>query len=412
MGDCLESLTPLKPKRMLALVWGGNVMNKWALFLLWLAGINLRITVLAVPPVIPFIHDDLALSEKAVGALGGLPVLVFGIGALFGSLLLARTGVIKALIAGLAITGVAGALRGVGPDVTILFAMTGLMGLGIAIMQPAMPTLVAHWFEDHAGVATATYVNGLLVGEIIGAAFTTALAGYLGGWGAALAVWSLFLVLNIVLLVWALQTGRVTRPGLKGKGVPEKWWPDWRDGKMLLCGAILGCASSLYFTSNAFLPDFLHATGRGGLTDAALTALNGGQLPASFLLLVYADRMVGRNWPLVAIGAIAMLVSLALAFSEGEWAAIFLSGMVGFCASFVLILVLALPPILADPRQVHRFSAGVFMIGYTLSFITPVISGALWDMTHVPASAFLPIAAAGLCLVVLAATLRISPRKS
>src|SRR5680860_147419 len=131
---------------MLALVWGGNVMNKWALFLLWLAGINLRITVLAVPPVIPFIHDDLALSEKAVGALGGLPVLVFGIGALFGSLLLARTGVIKALIAGLAITGVAGALRGVGPDVTILFAMTGLMGLGIAIMQPAMPTLVAHWF--------------------------------------------------------------------------------------------------------------------------------------------------------------------------------------------------------------------------------------------------------------------------
>ncbi len=118
-------------------------MNFWALGLLWLAGINLRVTLLAIPPLIPLIHQDLSLSEKAVGALGGLPVLIFGLGALFGALLLARTGVIRALIAGLAIAGLAGALRGVGPDVAVLFSMTALMGLGIAIMQPAMPTLVA-----------------------------------------------------------------------------------------------------------------------------------------------------------------------------------------------------------------------------------------------------------------------------
>ncbi|MDA7949106.1 MAG: MFS transporter, partial [Hyphomicrobiaceae bacterium] len=89
-------------------------MNGWALFLLWFAGINLRITMLAVPPLIPFIHQDLDLSQKAVGALNGLPVLILGLGALFGSLLLARTGVIRALIFGLAIAGVGGALRGVG----------------------------------------------------------------------------------------------------------------------------------------------------------------------------------------------------------------------------------------------------------------------------------------------------------
>lgn len=385
-------------------------MNRWALFLLWLAGINLRITVLAIPPVIPLIHDDLHMSEKAIGALGGLPVLIFGIGALFGSLLLARLGVIRALIAGLALTAIGGALRGVGPDVAILFTMTGVMGLGIAIMQPAMPTLVSHWFEHHAGVATATYVNGLLVGEILGAALTTALAARLGGWGAALAVWSLFLVANIVLLSWALKTGRVTRPGLKGKGVTGQWWPDWRDSKMIICGIILGCASSLYFTSNAFLPDFLHATERGHLTDAALTALNGGQLPASFLLLVFADRMVGRNWPLVAIGLISIAAALALSFSSTGLEAIVLSGSVGFCAAAVLILVLALPPLLAEEGQVHRFSAGVFLIGYTISFVTPVISGTLWDATHIPATAFMPVAAAGAGLVLLASTLHISPR--
>jgi CP family cyanate transporter-like MFS transporter len=385
-------------------------MNRWALFLLWFAGVNLRITILAVPPVIPLIHQDLQLSEKMVGALGGLPVLIFGIGALTGSLLLARTGVIRALIAGLALAGIAGALRGAGPDTHVLFAMTALMGLGIAIMQPAMPTLVSHWFAGRAGLATAVYVNGLLVGEIIGAAATTPVAAWLGGWARALAFWSLPLAANIALLVWALRTGRVTRPGVRGKEAPGLWWPDWRNTRMLLCGAILGCASSLYFASNAFLPDFLTATGRAAHIDPALAALNGGQLPASFLLLWLADRMVGRNWPLAALGAAGAAAAAGLALSESAAAALIASGVVGFCAASVLILLLALPPIMAEHAEVPRFSAGVFLIGYTISFVTPVISGALWDATHIPASAFVPIAGAGAALALLAATLHISPR--
>ncbi|MEM8744618.1 MAG: MFS transporter, partial [Pseudomonadota bacterium] len=269
-------------------------MNWWALFLLWFAGINLRITLLAVPPLIPFIHQDLELSQKAVGALNGLPVLILGLGALFGSLLLARTGVVRALIFGLAIAGIGGALRGIGPDVAVLFAMTGLMGLGVAIMQPAMPTLVAHWFSARAGFATAVYVNGLLVGEIIGVAAASTIAELVGGWGWAFVIFSLPLALNILALGGALKIGLVSRPGLKGKAAPDRWMPDWRNGQMLLCGLILGGAASLYFATNAFLPDFLHATGRDHLVDPALTALNVGQLPASLLLLIFADQLVGK----------------------------------------------------------------------------------------------------------------------
>jgi CP family cyanate transporter-like MFS transporter len=386
-------------------------MNYWALALLWLSGINLRVTVLAIPPLIPLIHQDLDLSEKAVGALGGLPVLLFGGGALFGALLLARTGVIRALIAGLALTGLAGALRGIGPDVTMLFTMTALMGLGIAIMQPAMPTLVARWFESHAGLATAAYVNGLLVGEIIAAALSAPLAGYLGSWGSTLAVWSLLLLLNIIGLIWALRSGRVTRPGLKGHGIPGRWWPDWRNRKMLLCGCLLGCASSLYFTSNAFLPDFLHATGRENQVGAALTALNTGQLPASFLLLAFADKLIGKNWPVILVGIISLCAATALAMSESEMTAVILSGLVGFCAASILILVLALPPLLAKREDVHHFSAGVFAIGYTISFFTPIISGTLWDATHAAATAFIPIAASGAIMALLAGMLHISPQE-
>jgi hypothetical protein len=40
--------------------------------LLWLAGIDMRLTLLAVPPVLPLIHQDLQLDEKGVAALSGL----------------------------------------------------------------------------------------------------------------------------------------------------------------------------------------------------------------------------------------------------------------------------------------------------------------------------------------------------
>lgn len=382
-------------------------MNWWALGLLWLSGINLRITVLAIPPLIPFIHQDLDLSEKAVGALGGLPVLMFAGGALFGSLLLARTGAVKALIAGLALTAAAGALRGIGPGTFMLFTMTGFMGLGIAIMQPAMPTFTGDWFRNHIGLATAAYVNGLLVGEIFGAALTTSLALPLAGgsWGGALAIWSLPLLINILLLILALKMGLVTRPGVKGKMGAARWWPDWRNSAMIHCGLILGCAASIYFTANAFLPDFLHATKRPHLVEAALIALNTGQLPASILLLALGDRLAGKAWPLASVALVGAVGAAGLTLAGSDEGVIFWSGLLGFVAAFILILTLALPPLLAEQKDVHHFSAGVFVIGYFIAFLMPIVSGALWDQFHMPALAFAPVGTAGIVLALLATRL-------
>ena len=118
------------------------------LTLLWLAGIDLRLTILALPPVLPLIHRDLDLSEKLVAALTGLPVLLFAIVAIPGSLLIARIGARRALLTGLVLTAVGSAARGLGPSTPMLFAMTFVMGTGISIMQPALPSLVSEWFES------------------------------------------------------------------------------------------------------------------------------------------------------------------------------------------------------------------------------------------------------------------------
>ena len=78
------------------------------LALLWLAGAAMRIPLLAVPPVIPLIHDDLHMTETQVGLLIGMPLSMFALAAIPGSLLIARFGVLRVATFGLAIAALAG----------------------------------------------------------------------------------------------------------------------------------------------------------------------------------------------------------------------------------------------------------------------------------------------------------------
>src|ERR1044072_1905242 len=95
-----------------------------ALLLLWLAGNALRLTILAVPPVIPLIHADLHLSETEVGILSGLPLVLFAVPAIAGSLMIARLGAITALLTGLVLCAAGSVVRGIGPNVAMLYLGT------------------------------------------------------------------------------------------------------------------------------------------------------------------------------------------------------------------------------------------------------------------------------------------------
>ena len=143
-----------------------------ALLLLWLSGVALRLTILAVPPVIPLIHNDLHLSPTQIGILSGLPMVLFAGAAIAGSLLIARLGALTTLVAGLLLCAVGSALRGVGPSIAMLYAGTVVTAFGVAVMQPALPPLVRAWVPTRIGFATAVYTNGLIVGEILPAALT------------------------------------------------------------------------------------------------------------------------------------------------------------------------------------------------------------------------------------------------
>src|SRR4029077_19467093 len=130
--------------------------------------------------------------------------------------------------------------------------------------------------------------NGLLVGETLGVMLMVPLLALVdGSWR-----WS-FAVLGIPPLVNAMLTA-VIAPKPEPTGAASappaslKWRPDWSNKLIWQLGILFGSVNIAYFATNAFLPGPLAGAGRSDLIIAALTALNFGQLPASFVMLAVA----------------------------------------------------------------------------------------------------------------------------
>jgi len=374
-------------------------------FLLWLAGNGSRITILAVPPVIPLIRTELGMSETQVGILTGLPPVLFAGTAVLGSLLIARFGALATLVAGLFATAAGSALRGAAPEMVSLYAATIVTGFGVAIMHPALPPLVRAWLPHRIGFGAAVFTNGLLVGEILPVALTIPLLLPLlhNSWRGSFVTWAVPVAL-IALVIMALAP-RSPAPAQSSQAA-QRWWPNWRDPLIWRLGIALGSVNAMYFSANAFLPDYLHHIDRPDLVSAALTALNVGQIPASLLLLTVAGRLEQKIWPHIVCGAGSLLGIIGIVTLPGPGIVI-CAGVLGFFAAAVLILMLALPPLLAAPDDVHRVSAAMFTISYTCAVITPVFSGLVWDLTGIAQAAFVPLGLCAVLLMIIAPTIRL-----
>ena len=374
-----------------------------ALLLLWLAGIALRLTILAVPPVIPLIHDDLHLTETQVGILSGLPMVLFAAAAIAGSLMIARLGALTALLIGLLLCAAGSAVRGIGPSMAMLYFGTIVTAFGVAVMQPALPPLVRAWVPSGIGFATAVYTNGLIIGEIFPAALTIPLVLPMlrQSWQWDFVFWAV-----PVAIIAAIIFGLAPRaPATVPTAASRRWMPDFRNPMIWRIGLLLGSVNATYFSMNGFLPDYLTHTGRPDLINAALTALNTrpdpGVVSAAGFGRPHGAHACG---PMCCAGVVALASLLAIVFLGGVWVIVGCA-VWGCCGAAILVLILALPPLISPPEDVHRVASGMFAISYSCAVIVPIIGGVLWDLTGWHLAPFIPIGICALVVIGLAPTI-------
>ena len=359
------------------------------LTLLWLAGAAIRVPILDIPPVVPLIRDAFRMSETEVGLLSGLPLGMFALMAVPGSYLVARLGAVRTVVVGLLITAIASSARGAAPEVLSLYALTVLLGFGIAIVQPALPRLVREWLPDRIGLGTAVTTNGFLMGSTLATGLSLPLIMPLVGnsWRLDLAVWGIpVLVALVAMAAFAPRSQAAPRDTVPSVA---DWLPDWKSPLVWMLGLTLGSNTAVFFGVNAFIPEHLHAIGRDDLVSETLFWVNASQLLASFLLLAVADRLQRRAWSYTLFGPVSMLGVLGIMFGEGYWI-VAAAALIGFGCAITFVVTLAQPPVLAPAHDIHRVAAGMFTIAYTFGILLPVVSGAAWDLTGVSQMAFVP----------------------
>ncbi len=371
------------------------------LCLLFIAGVAMRMTLLVMPPVIPLVHDELHMSETQVGLLIGLPLAVFAIAAVPGSLLIARIGATLAVTLGMVIAAIAGGARAAAADVWTLYAAAIVSGFGVAIMQPGMPTLVRDWLPHRITFGTIGYSAGMLMGATFPAIFSI---GYVlpavgGSWRLDVALWALPALLIAPAFLLLSPRTRAS-PGAAAAGI-GRWWPDWKDPVVWLLGFTFASNNSPYFVTSAFLGDYLMTLGKPELLGSALGWLNGSQIVALAVLVLMANRLHLRAWPFLIFGPIMLVAFLVIIFVKSSVAIMAAAAAIGIAAAVTMTAIFALPAFLSRPGDVPRTAAGMFTIAYTCAIIIPTICGALWDLTGRPWTAFAPLCICAVMLTVL-----------
>ncbi len=370
--------------------------------LLWLAGVYLRIPILVAPPLAPFIGDELALSQTLTGALTTLPILMLAIGAMPGSLSISRIGPRNTLALAMFIMVIGSAGRGLAPDTITLILTSAVMGIGIAMMQPALPALLPRWLEPkHLAFGSAIYMNGMLMGEFIGAGITLPVIMPLldNSWRATMLVWSLPALLVAAALF--LPKRDLARPSRK-----VAWLPDWKNPLTLKLGLLLGVSGSLFFGVNAYLAALLEQRGEFDNLTEALFWYNFAQVIASLLMLKMARYWVGKKAPLIIMLILSLLGTLGMLVFTGWWA-IASATFMSLTAGVLLIMMVALPPLLVPSSETGRLSAGNFLVGYTVAFTVPMLGGLLSDWTGDVTHAIAVMIAYGILVSPVAITLNL-----
>jgi CP family cyanate transporter-like MFS transporter len=343
---------------------------------LFLAALALRPQLVGVGPLLPSIQHDLGVSHAVAGLLGTIPVLCMGLFAPPAPYLSGRIGSRHAIAGALALIGVFGVVRAVTPGAAGVVLLTFPIGIGMGLAGAMLPVAVKERFADRPGFATGVYTSGITIGSALAAAVAVPLAHVAGGWRTPLLLIGAVSAALAVLWLWLTRTEpRHVRVDLRPLKLPLRRPLAWR-----LVAAFF-FMSSVFYGLNAWLPDAYVERGWSESSAGALLAvLNTVTIPCGFFVAWAADHWGTRRLWLGSAAALQLCALLGVVLMPGAgwlWAV-----LLGISIGPLFPLTMTLPLDAAEePAEVAALAGMMLGIGYTLSASSPLLLGAIRDLT-------------------------------
>lgn len=335
---------------------------------------NLRGPITGIGPVLEQVIETFHLTASQAGMLTTLPLLAFAIASPMATLLAKKQGLEISLFISLILIGLGLSSRLI-DSMIILYIGSAVIGVGIAIGNVLLPSLIKRDFPHKVAVMTSAYVlaMGIFAGSY--SALLIPLAAYKDiGWQIALACYGLVTLVSI--LIWLPQLKSHTKP-IKNLIRPvnkSKIWHHATAWHITLC---LGLNSFFTYIMIAWLPNILM---EGGYNAEQAGVLHGSFQLASavpgIVMIPLLARLKDQRILALALATIGFICSLGLLYLPSF--AFIWSTSLGFCAGAIFILGLSYVSLRTHHSgQAASLSGMAQCVGYLLAAIGPMFAGSL-----------------------------------
>jgi NNP family nitrate/nitrite transporter-like MFS transporter len=314
------------------------------------------------------------------GLLTGSMILMMSGFAIPAGMLVGRVG-LKKLIGMAWFMAAVPALSFLASSFPALLVMRMMFGLSLAVILPAFGPLLMQWFRPRE----LPLINGLNMAMMtVGITLSTFITAPLGeavGWKTVLSIYGVVALMGA--LLW-IGLARVQRPvQASGRLSISGMWSVLRSRTTLLLALADAGPFAQYIALTTWLPSFYFEV-HGMSLSAAGSAV--GLVPlagvVALLLAAVLSMRVARRRPFLilpgVVGGLAGFATFLLAGSSAVYPALLL---LGFGAWFYLPLLFTIPMELPDavPEQVSLVLATIGTLGGILSFVAPLLVGAMTD---------------------------------
>lgn len=366
--------------------------------LVFITALNLRPVMAAIGPLFPLLQRDVQLSATQLSLLTTLPVIMMGLAALAGPLLLRLLGEKKGVAIGLLLLMFACMARGGVPSSAILIVSALVAGLGIGLIQALMPAMIKRHSGNNAGTLMALFTTGIMAGAAMAAATAAPLAES-HDLGIALAMPGLPALIALLLWLAVLRVNAPPKPVASPLPLhsPRAW----------LLMLFFGIGTSAYTLVLAWLPPFYIQNGwRPEQSGYVLGALTMTEVVAGFMLSAVVHRFSDRRLLLLAVLLLILggLLSLIVLGGSHAWIPTILLGL-GIGALFPLSLIVTLDHA-RSPEEAGALLSFVQGGGYLLAALMPLAAGIVRDRASSLDSAWIMMSMGVVMLMLIALRLK------
>ena len=273
----------------------------WLMVSIMLVALNLRPSMAAVGPLLSAIRGDIPLSFSLASLLTMLPVMAMGLAMFFGLSVSQWLGEQRTVVVSLLVIGLATVSRLFLDSAAELILSAVLAGVGIALIQALMPTLIKSRFSDNVSVCMGLYVTSIMGGAALAASFAPLVMMRTGSWRGGLAIWSILAL--VALLFWLGQ--RAVMPALPAQAQRNRSF--FANSRAWLLAIFFGLGTASYTCVLAWLAPYYVEKGwseqNAGLLLGFLTAM---EVLSGLVTPAIANRSRDRRLVLVVLLALIM----------------------------------------------------------------------------------------------------------